>query len=157
MRPEKGVEGVRGVAPHASTHHEGTDSVTTSGIGAAPVNHGHLKNNYIATAAPGGTDDVNGGYSIGSIWVDITANKSYICLDITTDAAVWRPISHATTAVDDVSSPPTDAELDTAFGQPGTLGDGFIGILDDNDAGTTVWLCVAMNSLWWYEQLTKAV
>ena len=67
------------------------------------------------------------------------------------DGAVYVP-----TATDNVSSPPTDAELDTAFGQPSALGDGFIGLLDDNGAGTTVWLCQVINSAWWYEGLTKA-
>lgn len=61
-----------------------------------------------------------------------------------------------TTATDNVASPPTDAELDTAFGQPSGLGDGFTGLLDDNGAGTTVWLCYVINNAWWYEQLTKA-
>ncbi len=65
-------------------------------------------------------------------------------------------ILRAPTSTDNVASPPTDAELDTAFGQPAVLGDGFFGLLDDNDAGTTVWLCYVINLAWWYEQLTKA-
>ena len=55
---------------------------------------------------------------------------------------------------DNVSSPPTDGELDTAFG---TVYDGFVGLVDDNAGGTTVWLCAFVNSKWWYEQLTAAV
>ena len=62
----------------------------------------------------------------------------------------------AVVSSDDVSNPPTDAELDTAFGQPSDVMDGFIGVLDDNGAGTTMWLCVAVNGAWWFEQLTKA-
>lgn len=58
---------------------------------------------------------------------------------------------------DDVSDPPTDAELDTAFGQPATLGEGFMGIVDDNNAQTKMWLAVTGGSTWWYEELTKAV
>lgn len=61
------------------------------------------------------------------------------------------------TSADNVSSPPTDAEIDAAFGTPAAVGDGFIGLIDDNGAGTTIWLCVALNSQWWYEQLTAAV
>ena len=56
-----------------------------------------------------------------------------------------------------VSSPPTDAELDTALGTAGNLYDGFMAIVDSGGTGTTVWLCVVKNSAWWYEQLTKAV
>jgi hypothetical protein len=56
-----------------------------------------------------------------------------------------------------VSSPPTDAQLDSAFGDAATLPNGFVGIVDDNGAGTAVWLCVVANNNWWYEALTVAV
>lgn len=62
------------------------------------------------------------------------------------------PISTA-----NVSSPPTDAQLDAAFGQPADCGDGFIALVDDAGAGTTVWFVGVLNSKWWYEQLTAAV
>ncbi len=58
---------------------------------------------------------------------------------------------------DNVSNPPTDAQLDTAFGIAANLYDGFTGLVDDAGAGTTVWLCIVKNSKWWYEQLTAAV
>ena len=60
---------------------------------------------------------------------------------------------------DNVASPPTDAEIDTAFGTAANLYDGFTGIIDDAGTGTggTVWLCIAKNSVWWYVQLTEAV
>lgn len=56
-----------------------------------------------------------------------------------------------------VSDPPTDAELDSAFGTPAALGEGFIGILDDNSADTDVWLCYTSDTSWYYLQGTKAV
>jgi hypothetical protein len=62
-----------------------------------------------------------------------------------------------TVSTNNVSSPPTDAELDTVFGTAANLPEGFSGFVDDNGAGTTVWYCVAINSAWWYTQLTKAV
>lgn len=58
---------------------------------------------------------------------------------------------------DNVSNPPTDAELDTAFGQPAALGEGYGGIVDDNGAGANVWLCYVAGTAWWYEALTRAV
>ena len=58
---------------------------------------------------------------------------------------------------DNTANPPTDAQLDTAFGTPAQVGDGFMGLLDDNGAGTAVYLCVARNSAWWYAAMTKAV
>jgi len=62
-------------------------------------------------------------------------------------------------AVDDVLVVPSDADLDTAFGTPATVGSGFIGILDDNDAGTAVWICytTGTDAEWFYIQGTKAV
>lgn len=63
----------------------------------------------------------------------------------------------AVTSTANVSSPPTDAELDTAFGAASTLPGGFIGVVDDNNAHTTIWLCVAVGGVWGYEQLTIAV
>jgi len=55
-----------------------------------------------------------------------------------------------------VSATPTDAELDSAFGDATILYNGFIGLIDDAGAGTTVWLCAIVNNKWWYEQLTLA-
>lgn len=57
---------------------------------------------------------------------------------------------------DNVSSPPTDAQLDSAFGAPADLGSGFVGIVDDNGAESAVYLCVVVGTSWWYEALTKA-
>ena len=50
-------------------------------------------NNITATAAPGVTNDTTEGYEPGSIWTDVTADKSYVCLDATEGAAVWTEIT----------------------------------------------------------------
>lgn len=58
-----------------------------------------------------------------------------------------------------VSNPPTDAQLDTAFDTAANINavvDPFVAIVDDNGAGTTVWLVVATNDAWFYELLTLA-
>ena len=57
----------------------------------------------------------------------------------------------------DVSNPPTAAQITTALGAPSGLHDGVAGIVDDAGGGTAVWLCIAKGSAWWYELLTKAV
>ena len=57
---------------------------------------------------------------------------------------------------DDVADPPTDAEIDAIFGTPATVGPGFMGLIDDNDAHTKFWLCVSSGANWLYEELTKA-
>lgn len=45
------------------------------------------------TVPPGANDDVDGGFSIGSLWLDVTNDKAYICLDNTNGAAVWKEIT----------------------------------------------------------------
>ena len=50
-------------------------------------------NNFNASAAPGATDDAADGYAPGSLWVDRTAGKAYICTDASVWAAVWALIS----------------------------------------------------------------
>lgn len=58
---------------------------------------------------------------------------------------------------DDVANPPTDAQLDTAFGTPANVGAGFIGVVDDNGAGANVYLCASDGTNWWQSAMTKAV
>jgi len=61
-------------------------------------------------------------------------------------------------AVTNTANPPTDAELDTAFGDPTVVGSGYVGILDDNDGGTAVYLCFTTGTAgeWFYIAGTKA-
>ena len=68
----------------------------------------HLKHNYSATSAPGATNDVDEGYSVGSIWIDVSADNAYVCLDITDGAAVWGSM---TPAAGDAWSDPVDAVI----------------------------------------------
>jgi len=42
-----------------------------------------------ATTAPTTTDDGTKGWTVGSIWIDITNNHCYICTGNTTNAARW--------------------------------------------------------------------
>ena len=51
-----------------------------------------------------------------------------------------------------VSNPPTAAELNTAFGNFATVGQGFIGLV----GSAQIWLCVSTGGAWYYEQLTVA-
>ena len=46
-------------------------------------------NKLDATTAPTVNDDTDLGYVVGSRWIDVTADKAYVCLDNTDDAAVW--------------------------------------------------------------------
>lgn len=58
-----------------------------------------------------------------------------------------------------VSNPPTDAELDSAIGVPSVVGEGYIALVDDNDAGTNVYLVASTGTdadKWWILTLTQA-
>lgn len=52
-----------------------------------------MANNFAASDAPDANDDITAGYIAGSIWVDTTADKAYVCLDNTDGAAVWTEVT----------------------------------------------------------------
>lgn len=56
------------------------------------------KSNYTATAAPTVNDDIDDGYGVGSVWIDVTGDNAYTCVDATAGAAVWRQINGGTSA-----------------------------------------------------------
>jgi hypothetical protein len=57
-----------------------------------------------------------------------------------------------------VSNPPTDAELDAAFGTPATVGAGFMVLITDaGGAAGPFWLVISNGTQWLYEGLTLAV
>lgn len=70
------------------------------------------------------------------------------------EAAGWPRVQVST---DNVADPPTDTNLDTAFGAPATVGQGFVGIVDDNSGNTDCWLCWTNDTAWWYVEGTKAL
>lgn len=62
--------------------------VTKTQVGLSNVEN--ILNNYSAVTDPLATSN---GYNIGSIWVNTSTDKSYICVDNTNNAAVWRDIT----------------------------------------------------------------
>jgi len=73
------------------------DTVTDQSYVALDVSTGaavwkrtdNLQGNFAATVAPDADDDADEGYEVGSIWIDVTLNRSYICVDSTNTAAIW--------------------------------------------------------------------
>lgn len=49
-----------------------------------------LLHNNAATSAPTVNDDSGDGYSVGSRWIDTTADKAYECVDSSVGSAVWQ-------------------------------------------------------------------
>lgn len=103
------------------------------------------------------TSTFNNARPIAAVWLDNGAtaftNSEIIDLrDLTSSAGPAR-LSMST---NDVSSPPTDAELDAAFGEPADVGAGFTALLDDDGADTDVYLVTTNGTSWFYTALTKA-
>jgi hypothetical protein len=69
--------------------HDGTTSIP--GISAG------LTNNLVATTAPGVNDDIT-TYTVGSMWIDVTNDRWYMCVDSTNAAAVWIEVPKKTEA-----------------------------------------------------------
>jgi hypothetical protein len=56
---------------------------------------GAIQTKLDATTAPASGNDNTEGYSIGSLWIDVTNDKSYFCVDASTGAAVWNDLTAA--------------------------------------------------------------
>jgi hypothetical protein len=67
-------------------------------------------------------------------------------------AGIRTKISTANT-----DAPPTDAQLDSAFGTPATVGSGFVGVLDDNGAHSVEYLVWSDGTKWFYVAGTEAL
>ena len=52
-----------------------------------------ILNNFSATSAPTANDDAGDGYSVGSMWINISTNLAYICMDNSAGAADWDQIN----------------------------------------------------------------
>lgn len=52
-----------------------------------------ILDNYAGSAAPTVNDDLDLGYSVGSLWYDLTNGNVYTCFDATDGAAVWKRIN----------------------------------------------------------------
>jgi len=84
---------------HDGTTGEGPKiALTTSISGVLPVVNGGFAaiHKINGTAAPTVNEDSGDGYGVGSIWLDTTNDKAYICVDATVAAAIWLTIGTAT-------------------------------------------------------------
>jgi hypothetical protein len=69
--------------------HDAHDHTGVPGVGSGVLNK------YDATTAPTANDDSGDGYDVGSVWIDVTGDDAYICVDATLTAAVWNPFESA--------------------------------------------------------------
>ena len=69
--------------------------VTTNGTVVFEKNELIPKNKYDATTNPGVTNDIDEGYAPGSVWLNVTDDQCFVCMDNTDGAAVWRSVGGA--------------------------------------------------------------
>lgn len=81
---------VKKIISHAGEIFAGANESTLTNV----IN---LKVNLIAVIPPAASNDNTEGYAVGSRWVDLVTDRSYICLDASTAAAVWKETTPATT------------------------------------------------------------
>lgn len=108
------------------------------------TNWTNLNNNPLATSAPTVNDDVTAGYSAGSLWLDITADEAYRCVDATAGAAVWL---NTTLTIDDLDSSATKGFIDD---------DTFATATDDTTASSESIKAYVDNSLIFTESFESA-
>lgn len=74
----------------------GSGSIITASERSAVTalkNGSTIQHKLDATADPTATSDSGAGYSVGSIWVNVTSDEAFIALDVTTSAAVWNKVT----------------------------------------------------------------
>ena len=106
-------------------------------------------NTYNKTASPSSNDDAsgtagNGTFSVGSVWIDLTDNVEWVCVDDTAAAAIWnrRVYDYTSTA-----SPTTnDDDANTGGNGVFQLGSKWIDstknsvyVLTDPSSGAAIW------------------
>ena len=102
-------------------------------------------------AVEGTNDDSNVDLTDARLTIDSSGDVSMSgSLDVT--GAITLQVDTT-----DVSNPPTDAQLDSAFGTPATVGAGWTTYLNDNGAGSNFYQIVSDGTNWWISTFTKAV
>ena len=86
-------------------------SLSSSIIGILPVENGGIGglNKLDATTGPTVNDDFDDGFVVGSLWVDVTNDYLYICLDPTVGAAIWVTYQEFNSALQSIGGLTTGA------------------------------------------------
>lgn len=58
------------------------------------IQDGYHNDNLDATTNPGVSNDGTEGYCEGSHWINVTTDTVFICMDNTTDSAVWKQLNN---------------------------------------------------------------
>lgn len=85
---------------------------------------------------------------------DVTASGTVTATGVVNANAAGIRTKQAVTNVNDTT--PTKAELTTAFGDPATIGRGFVGTVDDADGDTNGYIVWASDANYYFLKGTKA-
>jgi len=116
------------------------DTPSTSPLYWSEISGGSgIQDNLSASASPITTDDSSSGYSVGSVWIDTTANNSFICVDANVRLAVWKQTNNLPNVVTTTDPDASDDSYDVGTTWVNTTADtAFICV--DNTAATAVWV-----------------
>ena len=93
----------------------GLEADVSAGDGFIEVKGGSttvIKSKTDATAAPDANDDTTAGYAVGSVWIDVTNDKAYVCLDATEASAVWTETTVTGSGPSQATQAALEAETD---------------------------------------------
>ncbi len=149
------IGGLNGTSAGATGGLDGSSILLKGGDGYSVAG---VANGGIIELSPG--IGYNGGTN-GNIYADSgnTANMGIgysTATSLTAKLQINGPILFQIDTTD-VSNPPTDAELDSAFGTPATVGAGWSTYINDNGAGNNFYLVTSDGTNWWIFTGTKAV
>lgn len=121
-----------------------------------------MKNHFRLASAPSNPSE-------GMLWSDSDDDK---LKHFGADSLGWDELLQATRSFDTtpifdnlildqdedvLSDPPTDAELDGIFGTPATVGQGFVGFVQDSTSGLRTYLIYSDGTSWYYIAFDIAV
>lgn len=139
-----------------------TPIVATLKISNATKGASHTITDYAHILMDGSLPTVGDGRAYISDTASI-ATGSWFIYSTNTGASLFSGIVNCSAGVRTILSTanvtaaaPTDAELDAAFGEPATVGAGFIGVIDDNNDETAGILAFTDGEVWFYLLGTKA-
>lgn len=102
-----------------------------------------VKNNYTATSMPTPSDDSTGGYTPGSVWVDVTNDSAYLCVDAAAGSAIWCDMASRAANYAAVSDPTVNDDSGSGYtvGSPWVnTSTGNVFLCTDASIGAAVWV-----------------